>query len=165
MMTFLLQKKQLVFHWNVAWLDLSLDFFVDGWGAESDEHFAHFGSRYARRHFGYTSTLPTGSCSFYLSRSSWSKVWSCKIRVWSKYDQTMILQNSVRLGIPFVTTLVFSVLVEKSPKQITQLFSMKFNDSIPIWFLFHFNLNDKSNAEISYFTTHKIYRELFFILK
>ena len=54
----------------------------------------------------------------------------------------------------FITTVAFSVLEEKSPKQITKLFSLKFDDSMPIRFLFHFNLNDKSNA---YFATHKIY--------
>ena len=71
----------------------------------------------------------------------------------------------MRLGIPFVTIVAFSVLVEKSPKQITQLFSLKFDDSMPIRLLFDFNLNDKSNAKISYFTTHKIFRELFIITK
>ena len=45
---------------------------------------------------------------------------------------SLILQDSMRLGIPFVITVAFSVLVEKSPKQITQLFSLKFDDSTPI---------------------------------
>ena len=42
---------------------------------------------------------------------------------------------------------------------------VKIDISKPMWFLFHLNLNGKSNAEISYFTTRIIYWEICIIPK
>ena len=96
MMTFLLQKKQWVFHWNVGWFDLSLDFFRDGWGAESGER---FGSMCDNDVLDvpalYRLVLLHFASQDYLEQSI-----------------SLILQNSMRFGIPFVTTVAFSVLVE-----------------------------------------------------